>query len=156
MKLSDRLVGPGLILLGGGVIAAAAQVPQVPGVRFGADLMPGIAGGALILFGALIGWTAWSQPRNTPLADVSEWNVSWRKRLTAAWTIGGLLAGSLLFQSVGFPLLGLMFVAVLMALMGSRPLTIVIVAPLFVLALHLGFTRIMHVELPAGPLGGLL
>ncbi|CAN7708987.1 MULTISPECIES: tripartite tricarboxylate transporter TctB family protein [Neorhizobium] len=156
MKLSERLIGPGLILFGGGVIIASADLPQVPGVRFGADLMPSITGGALILFGGLLGWKAWSKPLTEPLVDTSEWEVSLRKRLTAIWTIGALLAATLLFQSVGFPLIGLIFMTVLMVLMGARPLTIAIVAPLFVLALHLSFTRIMHVELPAGPLGAFL
>ncbi|WP_313292740.1 tripartite tricarboxylate transporter TctB family protein [Rhizobium rhizoryzae] len=156
MKLSERLIAPGLILFGGGVIFASAGLPQVPGVRFGADLMPSITGGALILFGGMLGWQAWSKPMTEPLLDISEWKVSTRKRVTAIWTICALLAGTLLFQSVGFPLIGLIFMAVLMVLMGARPLTIAIVAPLFVLALHLSFTRIMHVELPVGPLGAFL
>lgn len=156
MKLSERLIGPGLILLGVGVIAAASDLPQVPGVRFGADLMPSITGGSLILFGALLGWPAWSRPRTEPLVDVSEWRVPLRKRMTAAWAVGALLVATFLFQPLGFPLLGLIYTAVLMGLMGARPVTVIIVAPLFVLALYLSFTKIMHVELPAGPLGGLL
>ncbi|MGV8935877.1 MAG: tripartite tricarboxylate transporter TctB family protein [Allorhizobium sp.] len=156
MKLSERLIGPGLILFGGSVIVAASGLPQVPGVRFGSNLMPTITGGALIIFGALIGWSAWSRPLSAPLVDASEWNVPARKRVTAAWTVGALMAATLLFQPVGFPLLGLIFMVVLMALMGARPVAIAIIAPLFVLALHLSFTRIMHVNLPAGPLGALL
>lgn len=156
MKLSERLTGPGLVLFGGGVIAASSQLPGVPGVQFGADLMPDIAGVALILFGILIAWPAWSRPDSGPLLDVSEWDVSWRKRITALWTVGGLMVGALLFQTLGFPLVGLIYMAGLMALVGARPLTIAIVSPLFVLALYLGFSRVMMVELPAGPLGGLL
>ncbi len=156
MKLSERLIGPALALFGGGVIIASAGLPQVPGVRFGADLMPSITGGALILFGGLLGWKAWSEPLTESLVDISEWRVSTRKRVTAIWTSGALLAATLLFQSLGFPLIGLIFMSVLMVLMGARPIIIAIVAPLFVLALHLSFTRIMHVELPTGPLGAFL
>lgn len=156
MRLSERLTGPGLVLFGGTVIAASTQLPSVPGVRFGADLMPEIAGGALVLFGALLAWSAWSRPSSEPLVDAGEWNVSWRKRLTALWTVGGLVVATLLFQPLGFPLVALIFMVVLMALMGARPLTIAIVAPLFVLALFLGFSRVMMVELPVGPLGAFL
>src|SRR5690606_18746081 len=112
--------------------------------------MPEIAGGALVLFGALLAWSAWSRPSTEPLVDAGEWNVSWRKRLTALWTVGGLVAATLSFQPLGFPLVALVFMVVLMALMGARPLTVAIVAPLFVLALFLGFSRVMMVELPVG------
>ena len=66
------------------------------------------------------------------------------------------MAATLLFQPLGFPLVALVFMLVLMALMGARPLTIAIVAPLFVLALYLGFSRIMMVDLPVGPFGAFL
>lgn len=156
MKISERLTGPCLVVFGAGVIAAATQLPQVPGVRFGADLMPEITGVALIILGATIGWAGWTKPSQDRMVDVSEWDVAWRKKAAALWSVGALIASTFLFQSVGFPILGLAFMATLMALMGARPLTVAVVAPVFVLALFLGFTKIMHVELPAGPLGGLL
>ncbi|MFD1881101.1 tripartite tricarboxylate transporter TctB family protein [Paracoccus pacificus] len=154
MQLSDRLLGPGLVIFGVVVIYAAARLPSVPGVRFGADLMPIICGGALILFGAAI--TKSGLREHGPLISVDEWDVPMRQRVAALWSVLGLVAGIYLFQPLGFPLFGMIFMAGLMYLMNARPLTILVVAPVFVIGLHLAFTRLMYVDLPAGPLQGIL
>ncbi|MTH80233.1 tripartite tricarboxylate transporter TctB family protein [Paracoccus aestuariivivens] len=154
MKLSDRIFGPGLVLLGAGVVLAALRIPDVPGVRFGADLMPAICGCGLALFGVFL--TRAGLREAGPLASFDDWRVSPRNLLAALWVVLGLCAGLFLFESLGFPLFGMIFMAGLMVLMGARPLTVALVAPLFVLALHLAFTRIMFVDLPVGPLGTVL
>ncbi|WP_134680416.1 tripartite tricarboxylate transporter TctB family protein [Paracoccus ravus] len=154
MKLGDRIVGPGLILLGAGVILAAMRIPDVPGVRFGADLMPVICGGGLVLFGAAL--TRSGLREGGPWASLDEWRVSPRNLASALWVLGGLCAGLFLFEPLGFPLFGIIFMSGLMLLMGARPVTVALVAPLFVLTLYLTFTRVMFVDLPAGVLEGAL
>ncbi|MDS9469746.1 tripartite tricarboxylate transporter TctB family protein [Paracoccus sp. MBLB3053] len=154
MKLSDRIVGPGLILLGAAVILAAMRIPDVPGVRFGADLMPVICGCGFVLFGAVL--TRSGLRDSEPLAEFDDWRVAPRKLLSAIWVVGGLCAGIVLFEPMGFALFGIIFMAGLMVLMGARPLTVAVIAPSFVLALYLVFSRIMFVDLPAGPLEGIL
>ena len=78
------------------------------------------------------------------------------QRLAAIWAIGGLVAGGFLFEPLGFVLFGIVFMAGLMLLMGARGVTVALVAPIFVIALHLLFTRVMFVDLPAGVLEGWL
>jgi len=90
------------------------------------------------------------------LFDLSEWRVPWRRKAAAFWTLAGLLVGILLFQSVGFPLYAMIYMAVLMLLMGaSWPLTAVL-SPVVVLILYFGFSKGLLVPLPAGVLGGIL
>lgn len=156
MKISDRITGPALSLFGVAVIVGASQLPTVPGVRFGADLMPMLIGIGFIGLGIAIGLGGFIAGGDQKLFDLSEWRVPWRKRAAAFWTLAGLLIGILLFQSVGFPLYAMIYMAVLMLLMGaSWPMTAVI-SPVVVLILYFGFSRGLLVPLPAGVLGGIL
>ena len=171
MKIADRAVGPVLMLFGALVIWGALRLPQVPGVRFGADLLPMAAGAALVLFGVLILRSglregavpdakanpgAAAEPKRSTALDLSDWAVPWRMRAAALWALGGLAAGTVLFRPLGFPLFALIFTVGLMALMGARWRIIAIIAPIFVLLLHLAFAGLMRVSLPAGPLEGIL
>jgi putative tricarboxylic transport membrane protein len=154
MKLSDRLIGPALIVLGAGVAYAASGLPAVPGVRFGADLMPTICGAMLIIFGAVI--TRAGLRDAGPAVSIAEWRVPLSQRLAAIWAIGGLVAGGFLFEPLGFVLFGVVVLGGGVLLMGARGITVALVAPIFVIALHLLFTRVMFVDLPAGVLEGWL
>ncbi|WP_116084054.1 tripartite tricarboxylate transporter TctB family protein [Tropicimonas sp. IMCC34011] len=154
MRIADRLFGPLLTAFGLAVLWGAAQLPRVPGVRFGGELMPTIYGIALIVFGGIIFLTGLRE--GGPAFDADEWRGRGRAGLAAAWSLAGLLLGMVLFEPLGFPLFGLLFVAVMMGLMGARPLTILIVAPVFVLTLYLTFSGVLRVSLPAGPLGAIL
>jgi len=154
MKLSDRLIGPALIVLGAGVAYAASGLPAVPGVRFGADLMPTICGAMLMIFGAVI--TRAGLRDAGPTVSIAEWRVPLPQLLAALWAIGGLVAGGLLFEALGFVVFGVVFMAGLMLLMGARGIVVALTGPVFVIALHLLFTRVMFVDLPAGILEGVL
>lgn len=154
MKLSDRLTGPSLIVAGAGIVYAASRLSDVPGVRFGADLMPTICGVMLILFGVVI--TRAGLRDAGPTVSIAEWRVPLPQLLSALWAIGGLIVGGLLFEALGFVVFGTVFMAGLMLLMGARGAVALIAGPVFVVALHLLFTRVMYVDLPAGVLEGLL
>lgn len=165
MKLADVLMGPLVAAFGLTVIWGAVALPQVPGLRFGPDLMPILIGGGLVLSGVSIlvstlvtankSVTA-AHPVEQPLFDLSDWNVSLRRKLAAVWTLLGPVFGIALFDVAGFPLVALVYMAVLMALMGARALTVALVAPVTVLVFYLGFSEILRVPLPAGWLGVVL
>ncbi|PRX08575.1 UNVERIFIED_ORG: putative tricarboxylic transport membrane protein [Martelella mediterranea] len=156
MKISDRITGPALSLFGVAVIVGASQLPTVPGVRFGADLMPMLIGIGFVGLGVAIGLGGFIVGAGEKLFDLSEWRVPWRKKAAAFWTLAGLLVGILVFQSVGFPLYAMIYMVVLMLLMGaSWPLTTVI-CPVVVLLLYFGFSKGLLVPLPTGILGGIL
>ncbi|WP_176086095.1 tripartite tricarboxylate transporter TctB family protein [Martelella sp. HB161492] len=156
MKISDRITGPALSLFGAVVIVGAMQLPTVPGVRFGADLMPTLIGIGFICLGLAIALGGFLTEKGRTFLDVSEWRVPLRNYAAAIWTLGGLVIGIFLFQSVGFPLIGIIYMAGLMLLMRARILTTVIVSPVVVLILYYGFSKGLMVPLPAGILGGIL
>ncbi|AJY47806.1 tripartite tricarboxylate transporter TctB family protein [Martelella endophytica] len=156
MKISDRITGPALSLFGAVVIVGAIRLPTVPGVRFGADLMPTLIGIGFICLGAGIALGGFLVQRGRSLLDFSEWKVPLRNYAAAIWTLGGLVVGVFLFQSVGFPLIGIIYMAGLMLLMRASVATTVIVSPVVVLILYFGFSKGLMVPLPAGILGGIL
>lgn len=154
MRIGDRLIGPFLAAFGVLVIWGASKLPSVPGVRFGADLLPTAIGVALAVFGVIIGISGLRQ--RAQLIDVSDWHTRLRDGVAALWSLVGLVIGILAFEPLGFPLFGIGFMAVMMALMGARWPVIVTVAPVFVFVLYFVFSGILRVSLPVGPLGGLL
>lgn len=156
MRISDRVIGPVLLLFGVVVIWGASGLPTVPGVRFGADLMPSLIGVCLIGLGLSIAVGGFASKERDRLLDISEWSVSLRNKLAAIWSLGGLILGGLLFEVIGFPLLGVIYMAVLMTLMGTRPRTTAAVSIFVVAALYIGFSKGLLVPLPAGLLGGIL
>ncbi|WP_081725868.1 tripartite tricarboxylate transporter TctB family protein [Martelella sp. AD-3] len=156
MKISDRITGPALSLFGAAVIVGATRLPTVPGVRFGADLMPMLVGIGFIGLGIAISMGAFIAGGGQKLIDLSEWHVPMRKKLAAVWTLAGLVLGIFLFETVGFPLYAFIYMAVLMLLMGASWMVTVIVSPTVVLLLYVGFSKGLLVPLPAGLLGGIL
>ncbi|MBE3639268.1 tripartite tricarboxylate transporter TctB family protein [Mangrovicoccus algicola] len=155
MRIADRLLGPVLALFGLFVIWEAHKLPAVPGVRFGADLLPTGAGVLLVLFGGLILLSGLRQPQEA-LLHLDDWKARGLNGVAALWAFGGLLLGMVLFEPLGFPLTGILFMAGMMALMGARAAVIVTVAPIFVLLLHYVFSGLLKVSLPAGVLDGVL
>ncbi|MFW2545183.1 tripartite tricarboxylate transporter TctB family protein [Primorskyibacter sp. 2E107] len=154
MRIGDRLFGPLLALFGLLVIWGATRLPKVPGVRFGADLLPMGIGIALVGLGLLVLLSGLRRPGG--LLNVDDWKGRGRDGLAAAWSLGGLLIGMVLFEPLGFPLFGMLFMAVMMALMGARWPVIAVVSPTFILLLYYVFSGLLRVSLPAGPLGVIL
>lgn len=156
MRISDRITGPALMLFGAMVIWGAFQLPTVPGVRFGADLMPTLIGVGLIVLGTSITIGSLTSGEKSKLIDLSEWDVPARNKLAAVWSLLGLVLGGLLFEQVGFPLLGVIYMAVLMTLMGTSKKATALVSIVVVGALYIGFSKGLLVPLPLGLLGGIL
>lgn len=154
MKIADRAFGPFLALFGLLVIWGASRLPKVPGVRYGAEILPTIIGVTLLILGALV--LIKGLKNRDPLFDISDWRGQPRENLAALWSVLGLLLGMLLFKPLGFPIFGTVFMAVMMALMGARWRMIVLVAPSFVFLLYFVFTGVLRVSLPAGPLEAFL
>ena len=156
MKLSDRISGAAIALFGVLVIVGASQLPTIHGVRFGADLIPRLIGIALVGLGGIIAIAGFAAKDQATLIDWSEWDVPTRDKLAALWSLLGLVLGGLLFEFVGFPLLGIIYMSGLMALMGAKLKVIATIAPSTVLALYFGFSKGLLVPLPVGFLGDIL
>jgi putative tricarboxylic transport membrane protein len=154
MRIGDRLFGPLLAVFGLLVIWGANGLPKVPGVRFGADLLPMGIGIALVLFGVLILVAGLRVP--AAFLDLDDWQGRGRDGFAALWAFVGLLLGIVLFEPLGFPLFGILFMTTMMALMGARWPVIVVVAPGFILLLYYVFSGLLRVALPAGPLEAIL
>lgn len=158
MRIADRLSGSALAMFGLLVIWGSTRLPQVPGVRFGADLLPLGIGIALLAFGLIIALSSWRDGR--ALINLDDWRGKGRgtrrDRLAAIWSLGGIALGLVLFEPLGFPLYGMGFMAVMMALTGARWPVIALVCPGFILLLYYVFSGLLRVSLPAGPLAGIL
>lgn len=156
MKISDRVIGAALLLLGVMVIWGAYQLPKIPGVRFGADLVPNLIGFGFIVFGLSIGISGFFNQSEKRLLDLSDWNVSRTNKLAALWSFLGLVLGGLLFDVIGFPLFGIIYMAALMFLMKASLKTILFVSVFVVAILYFGFSKGLLVPLPVGLPGGFL
>ena len=158
MRLSDRIAGPMVALFGLAVIWAARALPAIPGVRFGPSLMPVMIGTCLVVLGLVIAVSAFTGKarHDAPLFDASDWFVPARQKIATIWCLAGPVVGIAVFDSVGFPLFAVVYVAGLMTLMGARWPVVVIAAPLLALALYLGFSKGLRVPLTAGWLAGIL
>lgn len=154
MRIADRIIGPFLVLFGMLVFWGATQLPKVHGVRYGADLLPKFIGVTLLILGALI--LIKGLESKEVVLDVESWKGQPKESLAALWSVLGLVLSMILFKPLGFPICGAIFVAIMMALMGARWQLIVLIAPTFVLMLHLVFSGILRVSLPAGPLEAIL
>ncbi|PLW76668.1 tripartite tricarboxylate transporter TctB family protein [Cohaesibacter celericrescens] len=155
MRISDRITGPAILLFGVVVLWGASGLPSVPGVRFGADLMPTLIGVGLLGLGLSILIGSFTSNLKEPLIDISEWSVPNLDKLAAIWSLGGLVIGGLLFEVIGFPILGVVYMAVLMTLMKTSVKITAIVSISVVAALYVGFSKALLVPLPLGLLEGL-
>lgn len=151
MQVSDRVLGPGIVLAGGLLLTAALRIPAVPGAPFGPGLMPGLLGAALVLLGARIGLAAFMAGRGR-LLDASEWRGNARGVLCAIWSLLGLVAVGLCFDGLGFPICSFIYAFGLMLLMRARLPVAAVSAVLLVGFLDYGFGQLLGVPLPDGPL----
>lgn len=153
MRLADGLSG-GVVVSGAALLLwAATGLPDMPGQRFGPATFPTLIGLAMGAAGLVILWRGRSE---RPLFDIGTLGHDRRAQAAVLWLLGGLLLMLVLWRPLGFPLLAAAYCGGLMLILGVRPRSAVFWASAVTLAVHLVFTRLLLVPLPAGPLGLLL
>jgi len=152
MKVAEILVGLGVAALGAFIAVETSQLGTAPSyAKVPPGAIPYLVGGCLILLGLLFALQAWraAAPAVAP-AGPTDWQ--------ALAAIGvGLVAQRLLIEWAGFIVAAtVLFVCVAFGFGSRRLLRDGAIAILLAVAVYIGFTRGLHVPLPAGPLAGML
>ncbi len=153
MRLADGLSGAAVLLGALLLLWAAAGLPDMPGQRFGPATFPTLIGLAMGAAGLVILWRGRAE---RPLLDIGTLGRDRRGQAAVLWLLGGLASMPVLWQALGFPLLAAVHSGGLMLILEARPRTSIFWAAAVALLVHLVFTRLLLVPLPAGPLAPLL
>jgi len=156
MRLGDLVTG-GVVVAGAALILwASAGLPPMPGQRFGPGTFPTVIGCVMAASGGIIAWRGWQARRGATHFDIGALADDPRARLAALWLVLGLVVIILAWRPVGFPLLAALHGGGFMAILGIRPWKAAIWGIATAVLVHLAFTRLLLVPLPAGPLSVLL
>lgn len=166
MKVSDRVTGLMLIVLGALAYYGGSLLPPVPGQQVGPDVFPMVIGGALVACGVLImlgiGRT-FEDEEKVVTSETGEVvhaaQLEQERGLVAGFLNGGwkvLTPPATLFfyyfasEKLGFWITATLMIFVLAWTQGAKPkwaLGLAVVAPAFV---HLVFYKLLRVPLPIG------
>lgn len=166
--VADLVIGVVTALGGGATIAYALTMPTLDGGGPGPGLFPGIIGGALVLFGAILAVKTLVRPAAADaveaesalppetesikrIADVETSTLSLRRALVN----GAVIVGSILFYVLAADHLGFlitMFVVVLVNMLALRAkaLTSLISSLVLTVVMWLVFEKALLVQLPDG------
>lgn len=151
MRANDVISGLVIIAFALAMVAYTATFPAFPGQQYGPALFPRILGAGLILCGALLvrnglvahragePWIIWADWTEQP------WRVT-----SFALVLALLIFYILVSETVGFILVGIVFLGALLWWLGVRPLTAAIIAIVTTLAIQWFFGTAMRVPLPRG------
>ena len=146
---AERAAGALIGLFGAWFLWQALQFREGPGfAAVGPRLFPVLVGIGLIASGLAVAIFARSSEPN------AEAEADWRTLLLIAAVLAVYLA---LYMPLGFPLASIAFFVAAAWALGSRaPLRDVLSGVVLVVVVYLLFTRLLGIDLPAGPLEALL
>lgn len=156
MQLSDRVTGLFLTALGSGAAYGGWLLPPVPGQQIGPNVFPMVVGIGLIICGVMIafgiGHAFEEEPELIEAApgQVPPPPVTWARGLMALLPPAALIFYVLMVDRLGFALTAAAMVLAVSLALGARlrlAIPLAILAPMFV---HLVFSQLLHVPLPAG------
>ncbi len=166
MKVSDRVTGLMLVVLGALAYYGGSLLPPVPGQQVGPDVFPMVVGGALLVCGVLImlgiGRT-FEEDEKIVTSETGEVADAAQVQPERGWVADFLSGGwkvltppvALFFyyfasEKLGFWITAFIMILVLAWTQGAKPkwaVGLAIVAPAFV---HLVFYKLLRVPLPIG------
>jgi putative tricarboxylic transport membrane protein len=163
MQLSDRVTGLFLVALGSGAAYGGWLLPPVPGQQIGPNVFPMVVGIGLVLCGAMIALGVGRSfeeevelvPEPEPTAPGSEaeepaGRAGWAHGLLALVPPALLLFYVFAVDRLGFAITAAAMIFTTALALGARlrlAIPLAILAPLFV---HLVFSKLLRVPLPAG------
>ena len=152
LRLAHGVTAGAIVLLGAWMLWQAIQLREGPGyAAVGPRTFPLIVGGGILLSGLALLWRS-LRGRASPAEAGSEAAAptDWRTLLTMAALLLGYV---FLFQPLGFVLTSALFLIGGAWALGSRsPVRDVVAGVVLSLVTFLVFTRLLGLELPAGPL----
>lgn len=158
MKLSDRVTGGALVLLGAVTAYAGSRLPPVPGQQIGPEVFPTVTGIAIALCGGLIAFGVgrrFEDEAEAALAAHGGENIAELER-GPLYKLRVLIPPALLvFYVLAVDLLGFVPTAAIVAFLvsvalGARLKLAVPVALLAPVGVHLVFYKLLRVPLPDG------
>jgi putative tricarboxylic transport membrane protein len=159
MQLSDRFTGLFLVALGAVTAYAGSRLPPVPGQQIGPNVFPMVIGAGLALCGALIALKVghhYEEEAKADLAahsvqaDAPAGNAPWWRGLMALIPPALLLFYVLAVDRAGFLVTAAAMVLTAAVGLGARLRLAVPLALIAPLAVHLVFSKLLRVPLPAG------
>jgi len=160
VKLNDAVWGALLIALAGAVLIHVQRFGTIPGQQYGPAIFPGLVAVGLAICGVLlIGSGLATRARDVAAARwiaFAPWVRSHRHLVAFALAIGVNVFYILAVDKLGFIPTGIVYVAVLFAAFGVRPLWIAPLAVVVTLVIHTAFYKLLKVPLPWGLLQGFI
>ena len=155
MRLADALTG-GAVLCGAALLLwQAALLPPMPGQRFGPATFPTLIALVMGAAASVILVRGIRTPGGAKLVEIGPLGHDRRAQAACLWLLLGLGAMIVLWRPMGFPLLAAGYSLGLMLILGVGPLRALVWSSGAALSVHLLFTRLLLVPLPAGPLRAL-
>lgn len=156
MRFNDTVLGLVLAALGGAVVWQAAGFPARPGMIFGPALFPTIIGLGLAGCGLLLVARKLLGGDRTPWWVAPEWGGSLYHVAGIPVVVGLILFYVYLSRTLGF--VPTMFLVLLAGMLWfrARPLPALATAAGGALGIFAGFSLLLRVPLPVGPLERLL
>ncbi|MCZ8374221.1 MAG: tripartite tricarboxylate transporter TctB family protein [Beijerinckiaceae bacterium] len=160
MRISDRISGVFLALLGAAAFWGGSRLPPVPGQQVGPSAFPMVVGSGLMIVGILIALhigrsfeeqaeaelAKHRQP--DPEAEAFQRSRRWFPFLPPAL----MVVYYFLSERVGFVPVAAVMIAILAFALNAKRRLILPVAVLGALGIHLVFVKLLRVPLPPGPL----
>jgi putative tricarboxylic transport membrane protein len=157
VRVNDAIAGLALIILALAMIALTADFPAFPGQKYGPALFPRILGTGVIICGALIIVNGLRARRaGAPWVEIAPWvREPWRLG-SFLLTIAMLVLYILVSETVGFILIGLVFLGAMLLWLGVRPMPALAVAVVGILSIQYFFGTLLRVPLPRGWLTNIM
>lgn len=159
-KLGEAVLSTAVILFGLLVVWQTTQIRLTPAYsRVGPRVIPYIVGAGLVIIGLWLLYTAltgrWQTSGSADSEDVDlALPTDW---LTVGQLAAALLAYLFLLEPAGFVVAStILFTGAAFAMGSRRTARDVIIGLVMALALYIGFTRGLNLQLPAGVLEGIL
>lgn len=158
MKISDRISGLFLTLLGLATFWGGSKLPPVPGQQVGPSAFPMVIGSGLMLLGVLIALHVGRSFEDEAEAELARHAVpdpeAERFAASRKW-LAFLPPGLMLFyygasERLGFILTSAIMIALLSYCFGARPRLIAAAAILGSVSIYLVFLKVLRVPLAAG------
>ncbi|MGQ0578476.1 MAG: tripartite tricarboxylate transporter TctB family protein [Betaproteobacteria bacterium] len=150
MKFHDSLIGTGLIAFAVAIFWDARGFPSMPGDQVGPALFPQLIAAGLAICGAIFIVPAARRGAGTPWIDLPEWFRAPRQVAGFAIVTLGLLAYSLLVETLGFFVCAPLLLGALLVVLGVRAWTVPVIAIGVSVLIHFIFYKGLGVPLPWG------
>lgn len=158
MKLSDRVTGVVLALLGVAAFYAGSRLPPVPGQQVGPNVFPMVVGAGLVIVGLLIAFGIGHSFEDAAEAEIEKFggedrdaeDYARKRRWFALLPPALMVFYYLASERIGFIPVAAIMIAVLAFALGANRRLILPVAIVGAVVIQVMFVKLLRVPLPPG------